>query len=363
MSIKVNKTFVCIPSQKDMNFWLENNYNVLFIGHAGVGKTSMVIDCWEKSNLKYKYFSASTMDPFVDFIGIPKEKEDEKGSYLELVKPKDFRDDEIEALFFDEFNRSSKKIRNAVMELIQFKSINGKKYPNLKIVWAAINPDTDDNEFNDMEYDVEPLDQAQRDRFQIHIEIPYKPIMSYFVEKYGERAAKASCDWWQELSPEIKMKVSPRRLDYAIDIARKGGNIKWALPPVAGLDKLQEFLKNGSPKDRFVEILSSKDKEEMRKFLSNDNNFSSVKELVCQNADFCLSLIEEENLVKLMYEDENLQNAVFENFKSFKEIIKLIESKRVNDEIGWRARIGIEDNPDEFPEYAEEDKPKKKSVK
>jgi MoxR-like ATPase len=54
---------------------------------------------------------------------------DEKGSYLELVRPKAFRDDEVQALFFDEFNRSHKNKRNAVMELMQFKSINGRKFP------------------------------------------------------------------------------------------------------------------------------------------------------------------------------------------------------------------------------------------
>ena len=359
MSIKVNKTFVCVPSKKDMNFWLDNNYNVLFIGHAGTGKTSMVVDCWEKANLKYKYFSASTMDPFLDFIGIPKEKEDEKGSYLELIKPKDFRDDEIEALFFDEFNRSSKKIRNAVMELIQFKSINGRKYPNLKIVWAAINPDSDNNDFNDMEYDVEPLDQAQRDRFHVHIEIPYKPLMSYFTSKFGERSAKAACDWWNDLPQEIKQQVSPRRLDYAVEMVQKGGNIKWVLPPVAGLDKLQDFLKNGSPKERFEEILASKDEKEMKKFLSVDNTFSSVQDLVCKNASFCLPLIDEENLVKLMYESEPIANAVFDNYKSFKSTIWVICEKRINDEITWHAKEVVSENEADFAEFIKPEKEKK----
>lgn len=32
------------------------------------------------------------------------------------------------------------------MELIQFKSINGKKFNNLKVIWAAINPDDGDKD-------------------------------------------------------------------------------------------------------------------------------------------------------------------------------------------------------------------------
>ena len=123
----------------NFDFWIENNLNVLLRGKHGVGKTAMVVDAFERNNLKYKYFSASTMGPWVDFIGVPKEKTDENGnSYLDLVRPQEFQDDEVEAIFMDEFSRAHKKVRNAVMELIQFKSINGRKFKNLKIVWAPL---------------------------------------------------------------------------------------------------------------------------------------------------------------------------------------------------------------------------------
>ena len=116
-----------------LDFWINKNYNVLFIGKHGVGKTSMVKDAFNRAGLNWMYFSASTMDPWVDFVGCPKEiHKDDGTSYLDMVRPKQFHDDEVEALFFDEYNRSHKKVRNAVMELIQFKSINGRKYNNLR---------------------------------------------------------------------------------------------------------------------------------------------------------------------------------------------------------------------------------------
>jgi hypothetical protein len=197
-------------SDADLKFWIENNFNVLLKGKAGTGKTSVVLDAFKKYNLKYKYFSTSTMDPWVDFIGVPKEKTDENGkSYLSLVRPKEFEDDDIEAIFLDEFNRSHKKVRNAVMELIQFKSINGKKFNNLKMIWAAINPDDDE----DQKYDVEPLDPAQIDRFHIMVNVPYTPHVTYFRNKYGENIADTAINWWKELSKEQKNLVIPRRLD------------------------------------------------------------------------------------------------------------------------------------------------------
>lgn len=333
-----NKVFSCIPSNKDMQFWINNDYNVLFVGHAGVGKTTIILDAWKSANLNYKYFSASTMDPWVDFIGIPKEKEDEKGSYLELVKPKDFRDDEIQAIFFDEFNRSAKKVRNAVMELIQFKSINGKKYPNLKIIWAAINPDADDNQESDMDYDVEPLDPAQKDRFHIQIEIPYKPSMSYFVKKFGDSRAKAAIDWWNELPKETQNVISPRRLDTALDVVTRGGNIKHVLPPVSGLDKLQQYIRDGSPKDKFNDLLEAKDLNGMKTFLSDENCFSSVEDLVAKNAEFCLPLLEEEKLVKLIYSSEKICDSIFDNYKNFESTIKVLAAKKNNDAVCWRAK-------------------------
>ena len=156
-------------SQAKIDLWISNRLNVMLIGRHGVGKTAIVTDAFNRHNLKWRYFSASTMDPWCDFIGVPKEKNEnelceqmklvkqiahinfqsaisfikqnwkldddsskeivnhvlqDKGvAYLDLVRPYDFATDSVEALFFDEFNRSPKKIRNAVMELIQLKLI------------------------------------------------------------------------------------------------------------------------------------------------------------------------------------------------------------------------------------------------
>ena len=81
-------------NDSNLSFWIKNNYNVLFRGKHGVGKTATVLEAFNSHGLKWQYFSASTMDPCVDFIGVPKEKTDEKGnSYLDLVRPKHFQED------------------------------------------------------------------------------------------------------------------------------------------------------------------------------------------------------------------------------------------------------------------------------
>ena len=95
------------------DFWIQNNLNVLFIGKHGVGKTAIIKSAFERNSLKWKYFSASTMDPWTDFVGIPRETsmtvDGRNISYLQFIKPLEMAQGHIEALFFDEFNRSPKK--------------------------------------------------------------------------------------------------------------------------------------------------------------------------------------------------------------------------------------------------------------
>ena len=234
----------------NFDFWIENNLNVLLRGKHGVGKTAMVVDAFERNNLKYKYFSASTMDSWVDFIGVPKEKTDDNGnSYLDLVRPQEFQDDEVEAIFMDEFSRAHKKVRNAVMELIQFKSINGRKFKNLKIVWAAINED--DEEFN---YGVDALDPAQEDRFHVHIEVPYKPDVTWFRENFGTQLANSAVSWWNELPPNVQTKVTPRRLEYALKVYGAKGNLRHVLPTSSNVSKLMRVLTDGLIEEKLVAL-------------------------------------------------------------------------------------------------------------
>ncbi len=276
--------------------FIKHDYNVLFIGRHGVGKTTMVKEAFDKSGLSWKYFSASTMDPWVDFVGVPRERLDEDGEpYLDLVRPRDFRDDTVEAIFFDEYNRSHKKVRNAVMELIQFKSINGRKFKNLRFVWAAINPPDD----ADHHYDVEEVDPAQEDRFQIHITLPYKPSKKYFKEQYGAEAATAACEWWDELGKEAKNEVSPRRLDYALTAYRKGIDLSYVLPKKSNFASLKKRLATGSISGTLEKMFKAKDSAKAEEFLALENNFSAGLPYICKdaaNAAFFLPVLTSEKL-------------------------------------------------------------------
>lgn len=348
---------------ENLDFWIQNHYNVLLVGEHGVGKTAMVKEAFDRNGLKWRYYSASTMDPWVDLVGVPKEKITEDGSsYLDLVRPKEFQEDSVQALFFDEFNRSHKKVRNAVMELLQFKSINGKFFPNLKIIWAAINPDGDDV------YDVERLDPAQEDRFQIKVTIPYKPHRFYFSNRYGEDVAKAAISWWTDLPEEQKKLVSPRRLDYALDVLSKGGDVRFVLPTSTNIPKLITTLEIGPIADNLKNIRKNNNLEEAKIFLNNENNYNaSIKHIVNNsvNMSFFLPCLSNEKIAKLISDDPNVLKFVMskvddhEHFKQIvndvisantnkqlvKSIIKIAEQEKITGIEGTQASVHIGTKP------------------
>lgn len=324
-----------------MKFWIDNNLNVLFIGHAGVGKTARVKKAFDESGLKWLYFSAATLDPWVDFIGIPKESQDEKGNkFIELIRPKPFAEDEVEAIFLDEFNRAKSKVRNAVMELLQFKSINGKRFNKLRVVWAAINPEnkTDDNE---MEYDVEKLDPAQRDRFEIQVEVPYKPDRVYFNNKFGSDISVNAIDWWNDLTEKEKMSVSPRRLDYTLDVYVKGGDIRDVLPQNINVSKLLSELKNGSFVRQMTSVFQERDVEKARTFMSVRNNYDNTIGRIIQSNDminFFLPVLKEEDLVVLMSKDNKAYEHVVSNYDIYNDVIKNLIDVNSNSKLSKKLK-------------------------
>lgn len=262
-----------ILNEKALTLYAKNGINVLLSGRHGVGKTEIIKAVFNSvfgentsDKEKWVYFSASTMDPWVDFIGVPKAVKDSSGNdVLELIRPARFHNDDVEAIFFDEFNRAPAKVRNAVMELIQFKSINGRKFKNLKVIWAAVNPFDEEGT-----YDVEQIDPAQLDRFEIQISVPYKIDNSYMKKAHGA-IATPFVEWWTSLDADLKNQISPRRLDKAAHIYKIGGELKDVLPVKANVSNLLERIKKLSLNDEWDTFKAMSDIEK-ELFLSNVNN-------------------------------------------------------------------------------------------
>lgn len=296
----------------------------MFIGKHGVGKTAVILEAFKAAGMRYQYFSASTMDPWVDFVGVPKEVTDADGStYLDLVRPKHFQNDEVEAIFLDEYNRSTKKVRNAVMELIQFKSINGKRFEKLKVVWVAINPsDEDGKELSS--YDVEELDPAQKDRFHVHIHIPYAPSKEYFEKTYNSDIARISINWWNNLNDKEKDLVSPRRLDYAMKMYSIKGNIRDIIPSSIDVNKLITELATGLVTDKMMAFMKSGKVDEAREFINDENNYAACESFIKTKSNyysFFLPLLPDEKISSLMHQEKKIASYIFTNVEKYYELV------------------------------------------
>lgn len=329
--------------EKKLDFWIKNNYNVCFNGLHGCGKTSMIKAAFERAKLKWLYFSASTLDCWTDFVGIPKEMKDDNGnSYIELIRPK-YMSDDIEAIFLDEYNRGSKKLKNSVMELIQFKSINGRKFPKLKVVWVAINPSD-----GDIKYDVEELDPAQKDRFHVIVDVPYLPSANYFRDIYGNDIAESAITWWKELTADVKKDVSPRRLDYALQMYKAGGDIRDVLPPKANINKLLIELETGSISKKLKHLFEENNAVESKKFLTIENNYSACIDYIIKKplyAVFFLPLLSDEKVVSLISKHRSIEDYVIAHPDKFETLLKEIVKANTNYKLVKRIQQVMKPKP------------------
>ena len=271
---------------EQMERWFNSNKNVLIYGDHGVGKTSIIKNYWDSIGIKYQIFSGATLDPWVDIIGIPKLVTRNREKVLEFARPKNM-DENLEAIFIDEYNRSHPQVRNALLELKQFKTINGRSFPKLKVVWAAANPkDTENN------YDVDELDPAQQDRFHIIIKLANKVNFDYFSKKYNPIVAKSAVDWYNNIDPSQKSFLSPRRVDYAIEHFLSGGEIRECIPNKnINVSTLIKGLVGNSEFSIFKAAVDSNNLSVIKSFLSDQKKYQSVLKESLQDADCCKAIV------------------------------------------------------------------------
>lgn len=293
---------------KKLQFAIENGLNVIIEGKHGVGKTSIIQKVIENNDLKqhleYVSFSAATMDPWIDFLGIPRMSESNGEPVIKLVKPEYINPNEIKVLFFDEFNRSPKRVRNAVMELIQFKSVNGVKFPKLRCIWAAINPE--DTSFT---YDVEKIDPAQMDRFHLQYRIKDNICLEFFTQKYGSEKAYNVSEWYDSLDKKDKDKISPRRVEYAIDIMNSGGDPADVLPTSIDVSEFKDSINSVTLKTLLTQAALKNDINKVKDLLSD---FDSIMKSIGKTnnpliIETCVNAMNEEQLAACFMQYENIR--------------------------------------------------------
>lgn len=304
------KKINALELESKLAFAFENDKNVIVEGKHGVGKTSIIKKVAEKYKLVYGkdilFFSAATMDPWIDFLGVPKLSENDEGEpVVRLIKPEYVNPETLQVLFFDEFNRAPKRVRNAVMELIQFKSVNGVKFDNLKCVWAAINPEDEQGT-----YDVEKTDPAQFDRFHMQFLLEDNINLDYFSNKFGEERSLHIKEWYEGLEAKQKSSISPRRIEYALQLLDSGGDPSDALPEIIKVDDFISSINARNLKSLVIKAANENNEAEIKKLL---NNFDKITEIINKTDNnivikSCVEMINQEQLAACLSQSKNLRS-------------------------------------------------------
>lgn len=242
-----------------------HNLNVLLIGTHGIGKSTIVKNLADEIGMKLQYYSTSTLDPWADLVGIP--VPDKERKVVEFYRPLGIQDAEF--IFFDELNRAHPKVLQTLLEIIQFKSINGIKLPKLKMVWGAINPPGG-------EYQVEELDPVLVDRFHVYVKMNAELNKEYFKSIIDDNTFLALRDWWTlDCSDEQRKIISPRRIEYMGLLIDR--NLSW-----------RDCLPQGYrfPIEELTKRLRSSNK-------IDDEGISFTKENILANKDLVLTKIKE----------------------------------------------------------------------
>lgn len=248
--------------------------NVLMEGEKGCGKTAILkkVFAYIFGDDGFKVLNAATMDPYVDFSGIPITKDGE--NHLSFARPSWFGNSKIKGLIIDEYNRGSKAVINGAMSLVQFGEVNGEQ-SGIAVVGVAINSHESTDDVGKQTYMVEAIDPAQRDRFQFQMVMPVGFSPFWYNKVYpGKEDMVADLAAWYDEMPTSVTKPSMRRIKETIDIVlsnpegfvTKTNNteyIKFFLPEVQWDGK------------RFVDILLKDSiKQEWLNVIANGNEGS-----------------------------------------------------------------------------------------
>lgn len=205
--------------------------NVMLVGKHGVGKTSAIQAACKREGWNMWYASAPLLDPDIDLGGIPV-PDKETGKLRFYTQPQLF---EAEVIFLDELNRASPRTLNMIFELVQFKSIHGKKLPKLRAVHTGINPP------GQGQYDVQTLDDALLDRFHAFIEMRAEFPTAVIHPLMGDAKTEVMKQWYEQHLTNVF--VSPRRMVYAAELHLAGMPIERAFTePKVPVGRLRQML-------------------------------------------------------------------------------------------------------------------------
>ena len=206
---------------------ITGGWQLRLVGAPGIGKTSYVRQVVEDAGYEVEYVSLSQTSITDLVVPVPVAGRLEFLPAARLVRP-----DRRYVLVLDEFSRASADTASAAMELVNERSLAGRRLDNCVAVLALDNP----SEVAGLHLDTGRIDVAQASRFTatLHLvedDLPWRAVLRDRFPTYAD----TFLDWRAEdLNDAARVLISPRCLERMLSLHAGGLDVDLALPMLGG---------------------------------------------------------------------------------------------------------------------------------
>lgn len=246
---------------------LRDGINVFFEGVPGTGKTSKIKAYLAKHNTDVVYYSVPALSP--EDLHVPFPAAD--GSVLEIMPQAKLVSTPAnggkKVIVLDEVCRGVRRTQNALMEVIQERTVGGQVIPGLAGNIGINNPKA----VAGFKLDVGKSDMAQATRWTLSIQLNNVETgwSGYLYETYGDEITPF-IEWWQDDLDDLgRVLITPRTIERLYGLYKGGLPLEWGKAYVGGeyvavaLVDLQNRL-DSQPLARLRQIAAKVDEYEER---------------------------------------------------------------------------------------------------
>lgn len=221
--------------KQSLPFLIQSGLVPNIIGKHGIGKSSVIAQYAKENGYSFHPFFLGQMSDTGDLLGLPEFDRDKNGKAIStnFIHPAKLPKKPKSILFFDELNRASKDLLQAIFQLALEGTIHDYTLPEDSAIIMAMNPATDDYSVLDF------ADKAFADRFvHINLDPTHEEFHNYMTGRYGNSSISDFLRQQTKLLEETDLKAVS--LDFV-----KPSRRSW--------DRLQKLELTGMPENLFRE--------------------------------------------------------------------------------------------------------------
>jgi hypothetical protein len=174
------------------------------IGKHGIGKSSVIAQYAKDNGYSFHPYFLGQMSDTGDLLGLPEFDRDANGKAIStsFIHPAKLPKNKKAILFFDELNRASKDLLQAIFQLALEGTLHDYVLPEDSAIIMAMNPATDDYSVLDF------ADKAFADRFvHINLDPTHEEFHNFMNSKYEGSSVSAFLQQQTKLLEETDLKA------------------------------------------------------------------------------------------------------------------------------------------------------------